>query len=72
MLKYELKFYCNGTKLTGNEDNSKTVLLNEFERLSNMEVEDINSELGLNDDLTVTHILLMDNRTEEVIREFYF
>lgn len=72
MLKYELKYYYNDTKLTGNSDNSKTVLLHEFERLSNMEVEDINSELGLNDDLTVTHILLMNNKTEKIIREFSF
>lgn len=72
MYRYEIKFYCNGTLLTTNSDDDKKYLMNEFNRFSKMEIEEIVEELGLNENLTVTYILLMDNKTEKILKEKYF
>jgi hypothetical protein len=72
MLKYEIKFYDNGTLLTSNSDDSLQQLKTEFNRLSNLEVEEIRNELGLNNDLTVTYIMLMNNKTGKILKEHMF
>lgn len=72
MLKYEIKFYDNGTLLTSNSDDSLQQLKTEFNRLSNLDVEEIRSELGLNNDLTVTYIMLMNNKTGKILKEHMF
>jgi hypothetical protein len=72
MLKYELKFYDGSTKLTGNSDDNKDVIVNEFNRIKNMSTNEISMELGLNNDITVTHIVLMDNRNGKIIKKHSF
>ncbi len=72
MLKYEIKFYDNGTLLTSNSDDSLQQLKTEFNRLVNLEVEEIRNELGLNNDLTVTYIMLMNNKTGKILKEHMF
>jgi hypothetical protein len=72
MLKYEIKFYDNGTLLTSNSDDSLQQLKTEFNRLSNLEVEEIRNELGLNNDLIVTYIMLMNNKTGKILKEHMF
>jgi len=72
MLKYEIKFYDNGTLLTSNSDDSLQQLKTEFNRLVNLEVEEIRNELGLNNDLTVTYIMLMNNKTGKILKEHIF
>jgi hypothetical protein len=72
MLKYEIKFYDNGTLLTSNSDDSLQQLKTEFNRLSNLDVEEIRNELGLNNDLTVTYIMLMNNKTGKILKEHMF
>ncbi len=72
MLKYEIKFYDNGTLLTSNSDDSLQQLKTEFNRLSNLEVKEIRNELGLNNDLTVTYIMLMNNKTGKILKEHMF